>query len=57
MPIVDKGDHTQIDKIETAPFGTNAYVIVCIKTGDSVLVDAPGESPRIDCACLAMTAW
>ena len=47
MPIVDKGDHIQIDKIETAPFGTNAYVVVCLTTGDSVLVDAPGESPRI----------
>ena len=48
MPIVDKGDHVRIDKIETAPFGTNAYVVVCRKTGDSVLVDAPGELPRIE---------
>lgn len=48
MPIVDKGDHVQIDKIETAPFGTNAYVVVCRTTGDSVLVDAPGEAPRIE---------
>jgi glyoxylase-like metal-dependent hydrolase (beta-lactamase superfamily II) len=48
MPIVDKGDYVQIDKIETAPFGTNAYVLVCRTTGDSVLIDAPGESQRIE---------
>ncbi len=37
----------QIEKIETAPFGTNAYIIVCKETKDSVLIDAPGEAERI----------
>ncbi|MDY6893267.1 MAG: MBL fold metallo-hydrolase [Chloroflexota bacterium] len=44
---VEKDEHIQIDRLETAPFGTNAYVIVCSTTGDSVLIDAPGESGRI----------
>ena len=48
MSIAEKDDHVQIDRLETAPFGTNAYVIKCLATGDSVLVDAPGESKRIE---------
>jgi hydroxyacylglutathione hydrolase len=47
MTIVEKDVHVQIERLETAPFGTNAYVIVCRATGDSVLVDAPGEAGRI----------
>ena len=47
MPIVERDDRIQIEKLELAPFGTNAYIIVCRATGDSVLVDAPGEANRI----------
>ena len=47
MVTVEKDDRIQIDRLELAPFGTNAYVIVCIATGDSVLIDAPGETDRI----------
>ncbi len=39
--------HFKIEKLETAPFGTNAYIIICSVTGDSVLVDAPGEAGKI----------
>ena len=44
---VEEDERIRIDKIEIAPFGTNAYVLVCRATGDSVLVDAPGEQERI----------
>ena len=47
MTIVEKDDAIQIEKLEIAPFGTNAYILVCRTTGDSVLVDAPGEASRI----------
>ena len=47
MPIVERDDLIQIEKLELEPFGTNAYIIVCRATGDSVLVDAPGEANRI----------
>ena len=47
MATVEHNDTFQITKIETAPFGTNAYIISCRKTGKSVLVDAPGETSRI----------
>ena len=42
--IVAKDDDVQIEKLELAPFGTNAYIVVCQKTHDSVLIDAPGEA-------------
>jgi len=37
----------QIKKLEVPPYGTNTYVIVCKSTGDSVLIDAPGETNKI----------
>jgi len=37
----------KIEKLELGPFGTNAYIIVCRKTGDSVLVDTPAEAGTI----------
>jgi glyoxylase-like metal-dependent hydrolase (beta-lactamase superfamily II) len=48
MPTVEKDDRIQIDLLEIAPFGTNAYVVICRTTGDCVLIDAPGESKRIE---------
>jgi glyoxylase-like metal-dependent hydrolase (beta-lactamase superfamily II) len=47
MTIVEKDDRIRIEKLEIAPFGTNAYILVCEATGDSVLVDAPGEARAI----------
>ena len=36
-----------IIRLELGPFGTNAYIVVCQATGDSVVVDAPGEADQI----------
>ena len=47
MVNVVKNDSTQIEKLELGPFGTNAYILICRKTLDSVLVDAPGEANKI----------
>lgn len=47
MAVVEKDDILRIERIETAPFGTNAYIIVCESTGESVLIDAPGEADKI----------
>ena len=38
-----KNDRIQITKLELGPFGTNSYVLICPKTNESVVVDAPGE--------------
>ena len=47
MVIVAKDDSIQIEKLALGPFDTNAYVIACRATGDSVLVDAPAEASKI----------
>ncbi|MFC1994729.1 MBL fold metallo-hydrolase [Chloroflexota bacterium] len=47
MTIVAEDNDIQIEKLELGPFGTNAYVIVCQATADSVVVDAPAEAARI----------
>ena len=47
MTIVEKENNIQIERLETAPFGTNAYIIICRATGESVLIDAPGDAARI----------
>ena len=47
MVLVAKDDSIQIEKLELGPFGTNAYVLVCRATGDSVLVDTPAEANKL----------
>jgi glyoxylase-like metal-dependent hydrolase (beta-lactamase superfamily II) len=37
----------QIDRLELGPFSTNAYILTCRKTGDSVVIDAPSEAGKI----------
>ena len=47
MVVMAEDERVKIHKIELAPFGTNAYILICQKTGDSVLIDAPGEAGKI----------
>ena len=47
MKTVVQDDQIKIDRLELAPFGTNSYVLTCRKSGESVLVDVPGEVERI----------
>ncbi|MFC2072582.1 MBL fold metallo-hydrolase [Chloroflexota bacterium] len=47
MVIVAKDDDTQIERLELGPFGTNAYIVVCQKTRDSLLIDTPAEASTI----------
>ena len=47
MAIVVKNEFIQIERYELGPFGTNSYIMSCRKTGDSVVVDAPGDAPKI----------
>ncbi len=44
----------QVKRVETAPFGTNAYVIICEEEHESILIDAPGE-PELLMAALEGT--
>ena len=47
MVVVAKDSDIQIERLELGPFGTNAYIVICQKTRDSVLIDTPGEADKI----------
>jgi hydroxyacylglutathione hydrolase len=47
MVVVARDDSIQIEKLELGPFATNAYVLVCRATGDSVVMDTPAEANKI----------
>ena len=47
MTSVVKDDCIQIEKLELGPFGTNAYILVCRNTAQSVVVDAPADAGKI----------
>ncbi len=47
MTTVVKDDRIQIEKIELGPYGTNAYILVCRNSGESVVVDAPADAGKI----------
>jgi len=47
MENVVQDDTVRIIRLGLGPFGTNAYIVVCQATGDSVVVDAPAEADEI----------
>ncbi len=47
MVVVVKDNNNQIERLELGPWGTNAYVIICRQTRDSVLIDAPADANTI----------
>jgi len=47
MVVIVKDDDIQIERLELGSFGTNAYILVCPKTRESVLIDAPADAGTI----------
>jgi len=47
MAVIVNDDNILIEKLQLGPFGTNAYIIVCQKTQNSLVVDAPAEAGKI----------
>ena len=47
MVVVAKDDDIQIERLELGPFGTNAYIVICQKSRDSMVIDAPAEASTI----------
>jgi hydroxyacylglutathione hydrolase len=37
----------RIEKLTLGPYGTNAYIVVCRRTGESLVVDAPAQASEI----------
>ncbi len=47
MVIIAKDDALQIERLTLGPYETNAYIVVCQKTHDSILIDTPAEADTI----------
>ncbi len=47
MVVVVKDNDIQIERLELGPWGTNAYIVICQKTQDSLVIDAPAETSTI----------
>ncbi len=47
MAVVVKDNNTKIERLELGPWGTNAYIIICLQTGNSALIDAPADASTI----------
>lgn len=47
MERVATNESVQIDRLRSGPFDNNSYIVTCPLTGESVLVDAPGEASEI----------
>jgi hydroxyacylglutathione hydrolase len=43
LSIIVKDKNIEIVRLELGPWKTNAYIIICLNTGNSVLIDAPAE--------------
>ena len=41
--LIGQDDQMELFRLETEPFGTNAYILVCRESGESVLIDTPGN--------------
>lgn len=47
MPVVIEDDQIRIERLRLGAYDTNAYILVCRQTRESVLVDAPAEAQKI----------
>ena len=47
MTTVVENNRIKINRLELGPFGTNSYILICQKTNESVVVDAPGEAGMV----------
>ncbi len=47
MAVLKKAENVQIERLELGLFDTNAYIVICCKTRDSVLIDAPADESAI----------
>ncbi len=47
MAIVAENDNIRLERLGLGVYGTNAYILICQHTGDSIVIDAPGEVERI----------
>ena len=47
MEMLAEDARLKIGRLSLLPYGTNAYILICRETGESAIVDAPGEAEKI----------
>jgi glyoxylase-like metal-dependent hydrolase (beta-lactamase superfamily II) len=47
MPNVVNNRNIRIDKLTLGPYETNVYIVVCHRTGESLVIDAPARAAEI----------
>jgi len=47
MKVMVEDQAIEIIRMELGPWGTNAYIVICQATDESLLVDAPGDADKI----------
>jgi hydroxyacylglutathione hydrolase len=47
MTIAAKDENIQIEKMSLGPYGTNTYIITCLKTKAGAIIDAPGDAEKV----------
>lgn len=47
MTILVNDNSLKIERLQLPPYGTNAYILLCPATGESLIVDAPSEAGKI----------
>ncbi len=47
MVAIVNDDNVRIEKLTLGPYETNMYIVVCQKTGESLVVDAPARASEI----------
>lgn len=47
MTVIANDNIIRIETLQLGPYGTNMYIVVCQKTGESLVVDAPAKAGKI----------
>lgn len=47
MAYIFEDENVYIEKLQLGPYGTNAYIVVCKNTSESLVVDAPAKADTI----------
>ena len=47
MTEIFSNENLSIEKLQLGPWGTNTYILICARTRNSLVVDAPGEAGTV----------
>ena len=50
MTTIAEDKSIRIQKYSLGPYGTNSYIVICRETGESAIIDAPGDAQKVKTA-------